>query len=424
MDHKFKCCNKPFIHYICIYCRKIVHKYCISKFKKEIRFLSGNQIVCCDRQDDVNTPSESDATEALERTIRELREDKVMKDKHLQKLKRDSELLMKVATEREEELEEIVRNRDEKIQELREIITELKLSLGSYTKKVTQSASTQTFVNSKTVSIGTDDSQSVKTGFMFSDSKHVDPDQQKGANVTLLKASTGSRTCKPRKLLVLSDDYGRNVGRSLYRKYGTKDFQTESIYKPGATYQQVIEDLEELCRDFTTRDHVVIIAGSNNFTTATKYPRFRDLWNRIKGCTNSNLTLVTVPYKKKSEINHCIRKFNQKLSDFVDKINRYIPGRVNIIDVNDTTGGIGGGELCKRILRITGSSQKSLSNLVFIRGETDVLETVIQHSPARTLDSDDDTSSTGDDNSPETQEETSTDSAESSFERPAGAQDM
>lgn len=382
MDHKFKCCNKSFIHYVCINCKEVIHKYCASKFKKQIRFLADNKIICCGSPDDSHTSSEGDSTENLERTIQELVEEREMKDKHFQKLKRNSELLIREATVREDELNEIIKNQEENIQKLRELITELKRSLGNYTKKVTQTAGTQTFVDTKTVSIGTDSSQSVKTNnsSTSTDINCVHADKQTATNETFIEASMQSKTCDRRKLLVLSDDYGRNVGKFLYRERRFHNFQIQSIYKPGASYQQVIENLEDLSRNFTNRDHVVIIAGSNNFTRATKYPLFKDIWNKVEKCRDLNFTLVNVPYKKKSVANHYIRKFNQKLSDFVVKINRYIPGRVDIVDVGDKTGGITKHQLCKEILRVTRSPRKSLSNLVFIESKTNIVEKVSQHS--------------------------------------------
>lgn len=376
MDHKFKCCNKSFIHYVCINCNEVVHKYCASKLKKEIRFISENKIICCGSDDSPNEESAGDSTETLEKTIQELVEDKEMRDRHLQKIKKDSEMLVREATAREDELNELVMNQEAKIRQLRELIGELRLSLEVYTNKMTQAAGTQTVVDTKNVSTVTDNPQYVVAEHVRIDNTGIGcTDQQTMTEIMPEEATKDGQINGSRRLLILSDDYGRNVARLLSEKYNSCNFSVESIYKPGANYQQVIENLEGLCRGYTKADHVVVIAGSNNFTRTPKYPLFRNLCDKIKKCANLNLTLVNVPYKTKSGINQYIHKFNQKLSDFIARVNNYIPGRVEIIDVNGRVGGVSREELCREIMRATRNTRSSLSNLVFVEtnvaGDTD-----------------------------------------------------
>lgn len=368
MDHKFKCCNKSFVHYVCINCNEVIHRYCASKLKKEIRFLSDNKIMCCDSTDSSNESTINDPTETLEKTIQELIEDRQTRDRHLEKLKRDREVLVMEATAREDELNELVTNQEAKIRQLQELVAELKLSLEVYTERVAQTAWTQTTVDTISVSTITDGPPHMVLGPVHVDeTRRLVTDQWTMTDTPKDPAGDCRSSCS-KKCLVVSDDYGRNIARLLSRKFDADNFKIESVYKPGATYQQVIENLEGLCRDYTRGDYVVIIAGNNNFTGTTRYPLFKDLCDKIKKCSNLNLILVNVPYKKEPNVNQFIYKFNQKLSDFVAKVNNFIPGRIEIIDVNGIVGVTKRG-LCQEIIRVTRNTRNSLSNLVFV--ETD-----------------------------------------------------
>ena len=151
----YKCCkNKPFIHYVCEKCHGIYHKACISKFRKQIRFVKQNIINCC--VDDLSF-NEPDEKSILEKTLSELTEDSEMKNKHIEKLTLNNKLILDEAQKREEELTELLVGHEKTIQELKQIIDELKKTMAKKTKtKTTNSVSTQTTKNiNKTVSTST-----------------------------------------------------------------------------------------------------------------------------------------------------------------------------------------------------------------------------------------------------------------------------
>ena len=65
------------------------------------------------------------------------------------------------------------------------------------------------------------------------------------------------------KVLLLADSNGRYCGNLLRSGLGS-DFEVCSIFKPSAKMSQVIENVEQLTKDFTEQDTVIINAGSND----------------------------------------------------------------------------------------------------------------------------------------------------------------
>ncbi|CAG9824527.1 unnamed protein product [Phaedon cochleariae] len=76
------------------------------------------------------------------------------------------------------------------------------------------------------------------------------------------------------KILILSDQYGRGLGKTLQFHMGCTTVQT--ITKPNAKYEHIINNAVKLSEDFTLADNMVIIAGYNDFQQG-KYPSFRNI---------------------------------------------------------------------------------------------------------------------------------------------------
>lgn len=70
------------------------------------RFIKDNKIVCCEKDNYIN-PDESERS-VLEKTVCELEEDSEMKNKFIDKLKREYKLFVEEAMRNEEELNRLV----------------------------------------------------------------------------------------------------------------------------------------------------------------------------------------------------------------------------------------------------------------------------------------------------------------------------
>jgi hypothetical protein len=72
-----------------------------------------------------------------------------------------------------------------------------------------------------------------------------------------VKSFAGKSESK-RRILLLGNSHGREIGPMLQEKLGIK-FDMMSIFKPNATLAKVVEDLGKLGKDLTKQDHIVIV---------------------------------------------------------------------------------------------------------------------------------------------------------------------
>lgn len=84
----YKCCNRPFMHYVCVKCFSVIHKCCLSKYKNKIKHLRENKIVCCQSTEE-SFSNDDDEKSILEKTINDLTDDSEMKTKHIKKLREE-----------------------------------------------------------------------------------------------------------------------------------------------------------------------------------------------------------------------------------------------------------------------------------------------------------------------------------------------
>lgn len=150
----------------------------------------------------------------------------------------------------------------------------------------------------------------------------------------LIYTTCDNKEQQQNKIILISDDYGRNMNKILYNKIKKKTYKIEHIFKPGASFKQVIESMDSLTKNYTMNDHVVVIAGSNNFNKTNKYPLFRDIADKVKGCSNTNIIIASTPYKSRNE-NKYIHKFNKKLNEFIFSLDNVMPGKINCLNVTD-----------------------------------------------------------------------------------------
>lgn len=139
------------------------------------------------------------------------------------------------------------------------------------------------------------------------------------------------------KILILNDDCGRYCSRLLTKYRELDSYEVTSIIKPGALLSQVIENMDNLCRDFTLNDYIIVVAGSND-VNKNRTPSFRFICNKLKLCTHTNILFTSIPYKKQSMynslINKHIYKYNSKLNEFLTKFNNYAEGNFSYLEIN------------------------------------------------------------------------------------------
>lgn len=407
----FKCCSKPFAHYVCTQCNGVLHKTCVvsGKLKTKIRRLGNNKIICCNTGigKDNSLSIVEDQKSLLEETISELYLETELKNKHIDRLKQDHATFLNEASLREEELNKIIRDNESLIMSLRAEISELETALGEYRRKTNTTRSTQTKIEYRNSSVMTEPDLSPKklltsafkevSGTVNSElqceATFADAPLVVGQNTVVAKdnniistatnimdkivstpdrlelrklASTNS--LKQQRVLVLTDDFGHHVNHILRNKLSESDYNVECFYKPGASYENVIGDLEKITKGYTNRDNIVIIAGSNNFDNVIKFPKIRNILNKIELCPQTNFIFVGVPYCACPNINKSIYNFNKKLYSLIYKLNICMPNYFSFVDVNVGVNRIRKSRLSTMICDTILSHRCSLpKNLIFVK---------------------------------------------------------
>lgn len=351
----------------------VFHKCCISKFKSQVRFVGQNKIVCCQEKSD----NYEEITEVLEKTICELSIEGDNKDKYMKKLKDEHDAFLKEALEREEDMNALIKKQEDLILELKERLYKLQKASDMCIQKTVKTASTQSITNSKNASTFTGIETNTGTvGIRPNMLQMENGKYQVIENNNFRKRQNLSLNANKQKILILCDTFGRNVNKLLTNRLDPQKFFVETVIKPGANFEQVTQDMENLTSTYTPQDHIFIMAGSNNFNRHNKYPLFKDICYKVKKCASLNITICTVAYRKDSRINKFIFKFNRKLKEFGKKLNNYVPGNISVLEVNNTFNTcLTRSELSNEIAKIVTKKYQS-KNLVFVNTSTDLAQTL------------------------------------------------
>ncbi|KAG5896917.1 hypothetical protein JTB14_028145 [Gonioctena quinquepunctata] len=150
----FMCCkSKTFIHYVCAKCANVYHRSCIQKnFKNQIKFSQDNKI-CCEVHDEF---SELNEVSLLEQTVRALSSDNILKDKHMEMLHKEKEVLMQAAEQSEIELNDSLKEHKKIITEMKKLIEDLQNKIATKNNKRCIGTQTKPMVQ-KTIGFSTHD---------------------------------------------------------------------------------------------------------------------------------------------------------------------------------------------------------------------------------------------------------------------------
>lgn len=121
---------------------------------------------------------------------------------------------------------------------------------------------------------------------------------------TLLEKNLNSTNAKNHdrrhKILFLSDDTGRGVGKRLQRLVGP-EYAVTSVIKSGAMFEQVVNSCPNYCKDFTTADFVILMAGSNDSNPLSVQSYLYHTLNELK---KTNVFVCKTYRNKKLNVNH------------------------------------------------------------------------------------------------------------------------
>lgn len=185
----------------------------------------------------------------------------------------------------------------------------------------------------------------------------------KANDVTLPSTQDNRGTKKMNKMLILCDEAGRGLRKALYESFN-KDYQVQCIIKPGASFMEVVTNIEQLVKYYNKNDCVIVLAGSYEFER-TKLPKVREIWQKIKYCTHTNLIFLPHPAVQKFVFSEKIYKFYNRFHFFIDKVNWVSEGAISFLNYFDS-GRNKWGLIPEMILNSLNSNKGLVKNLLFV----------------------------------------------------------
>lgn len=383
MNKRFKCCkNKEFVNYCCIACLNVFHPACLERLKNVVK-LGGYKIFCsveCQSKDDAER--EKLATHIA--TIQRLENECQDKDLLISRLRRQSQQFVQEVAEAEVGYVGTLAKKDEANSMLRRRLavcesenSRLLLEIHD-TKKIEQRIKNDldelTEINKNMVTsirvleqenevcmaelvrvmselaelrrgralssvdgAGVGDDVSV-SGILVDDSGNSKSQETRQSEPNLMESEGVSIRVPPedakKRLLILCDQTGYGIGSRLNRCL--PGFSVQSIIKPYALYERVVEDVVKMSDQFGGEDCILVMAGVNNFING-KCPSFRELNSRLKYVTHTNVVLTSIPFKRNAHKKHAnlVSKYNAALKRYAAKLDTYAFGKVSFLDLSN-----------------------------------------------------------------------------------------
>lgn len=136
------------------------------------------------------------------------------------------------------------------------------------------------------------------------------------------------------RILLLGDSQFRGIADVTTDVFGPA-YSIQSVFKPNALFENVVEDIVKLTKSFTMSDYVLLCAGTNNAlrSLAIEKNQICKLFNSL---SHTNFVVFSVPYCfNKMTYNELVYKFNCDLYGIVSLSNNFIFIDVNQLHINN-----------------------------------------------------------------------------------------
>jgi hypothetical protein len=113
------------------------------------------------------------------------------------------------------------------------------------------------------------------------------------------------------KVIILADSHGKLLCNLIHQR-ATANIC--SFVRSGAKFNKVTEEAQQLSKDLTKKDHLLVIAGTNDVENTSVEQLINDVQNLIENSKHTNLTIATLPMRHdKPELDLKISVINAKL---------------------------------------------------------------------------------------------------------------
>lgn len=138
-------------------------------------------------------------------------------------------------------------------------------------------------------------------------------------NMLNINRNDNTSTQGASKILLLSDSQGRN-GANIIKSNLHGKVDVCSIIKPNACFEDVVSDINNLATNFTKKDCVIIMAGTNNVLKNQRVDH-KVLHGVVNSLKSTNTILVSAPpmHETPNIIGNRASSFNKYLYSYVDE---------------------------------------------------------------------------------------------------------
>lgn len=156
--------------------------------------------------------------------------------------------------------------------------------------------------------------------------------QRSGFPKTQLARARGHkqrRSSKKRKVLVMADSHGKELGPLLNERLG-RSWEATVIARPGAQFNYVTSEADKLAKDFDFGDMLVILGGTNDVDDSSNQPCNLNTEVVKSLAKKTNVAVASIPYRyDKPLMNRNVHRLNQWLHRELDSVEN-----VNFLDLN------------------------------------------------------------------------------------------
>lgn len=158
--------------------------------------------------------------------------------------------------------------------------------------------------------------------------------QNVGDDITPEPASKPKNSHKKNKILILSDKTLGNLREKLTYALEEK-FSITAIIKPNASFENIVEDIENLSKDFSKNDYIIVQGGLVNAKRGVGIAR--NVFPAINNaCSRTNLLFISLPFwRDRYVLNGFIKRINDEIYKEI-YMKPENSGTVKFLDINDT----------------------------------------------------------------------------------------
>lgn len=364
MNKRFKCCkNKDFANYCCIVCLSVFHPACLDRNKSVVKL--GAYKIYCSLECQSREETEREKVASYNAEIDRLKSECQDKDLLINQLKRQSQQFERDVVDTERSYTDSLTRQDEVISTLRKQLDEFKSKNSELLSEVENAKEIEDRIRKDLEEMTGVNRNMVESIRVLEQDNHFCAGELERVRDELAELRNGKvlamdgccevqttrrglnknlgaqvetadvvvkQVVKGKRLLIVSDQSGYKI-RSKLSKH-LPGFSIQSIVKPYAFYENVVEDVVNLSQQLGDDDCILVMAGVNNFAQK-RYPSFRELNRRLKCITHTNVVLTSVlpPNNANRTCTRLVSKCNKALKEYAARLDRYAYGRVSFVDL-------------------------------------------------------------------------------------------